>query len=465
LFTLTLSRIIDRSAVLYQAGVMVDSGGVAASSKAMAAKGRQVSAAEAAALVRPVDTILTGFAGGQAGAILEALGARTDLADVALYAGLLGAPYRLLLTAGVRVVSGFFGPVERAARAQGCRIEYLPADFHGLEALALRMKPRVVLAVTTPPDADGWMSFGIHPAAIYRPFAAAAADPERLAIAEANPHMPRLDGLPEFGRNRVHVSEVDAWVEHAAALPSLSIPEASIEELAIARRVDELVDAGSTLQFGIGAVPNEVARALADGPDGDLGLHTEMISDGVMHLHRAGKITNRKGLYDGVTVAAFALGSPALYAWLDHNPDVRMLPVPFVNDPALLRRLRQFVSINGALAVDLLGQVAADRVGGHQYSGVGGHHSFAMGAREAPGGKSIICLKSTAIVGSERISTIRPRLGGDMTVTTPRHHTQWIVTEHGAIDVSVLPDRSRAEALIALAHPDFRDELRSAVPD
>jgi acyl-CoA hydrolase len=429
------------------------------------AKERQLDAAAAAALVQPVDTLLTGFVGGQAGEILEAIGARTDLRDVILYTGLLGAPYRLLLNPGMRVVSGFFGPVERAARAQGCRVEYLAADFHGLEGMALRTKPRVVLAVTTPPDAEGWLSFGIHPAAVYRPFVEAAADPERLAIAEVNAHMPRVGGLPELGDNRIHVSQVDAWVEHAAPIASIQIPEAAPEELEIARRVDELVGSGSTLQFGIGAVPNEVARALAAGPDDGFGLHTEMISDGVMHLHRAGKVTNRKGLYDGVTVAAFALGSAELYPWMDGNPDLRMLPVTFVNDPALLRRLRRFVSINGALAVDLLGQIAADHIGGHQYSGVGGHNSFVMGAREAPGGMSIVCLRSTAMVGGKRISSILPRLGADKTVTTPRHHTQWVVTEHGAADVSPLGDRSRAEALIALAHPDFRDELRAALPD
>jgi acyl-CoA hydrolase len=253
-------------------------------------------------------------------------------------------------------------------------------------------------------------------------------------------------------------------VQHAADVLTLPIPAASPEELAIARRIDELVGSGSTLQFGIGAIPNEVARALAEGDDDDLGLHTEMISDGVMHLHRAGKVTNRKGLYDGVTVATFALGSAELYGWLDGNAQVRMLPVSLVNDPALLRRLRRFVSINGALAVDLFGQVVADHVGGHQYSGVGGHNSFVMGAREAPGGMSIVCLRSTATVGGKTVSSIIPRVGGGMTVTTPRHHTQWVVTEWGAVDVSLLPDRARAEALVELAHPDFRDELRAALP-
>jgi acyl-CoA hydrolase len=179
-----------------------------------------------------------------------------------------------------------------------------------------------------------------------------------------------------------------------------------------------------------------------------------------MALHRAGKVTNRdKGLYDGVTVATFALGGADLYAWLDGNPDVRMLPVSATNDPALIRRLRRFVSVNGALSIDLRGQVAADHIGGRQYSGVGGAEAFVVGASEAPGGKSLLCLKSTATVQGQHISTIVPKLGADACVTTPRHHVQWVVTEHGAADVSALSDVERVRALIALAHPDFRAEL------
>jgi len=188
-----------------------------------------------------------------------------------------------------------------------------------------------------------------------------------------------------------------------------------------------------------------------------------MISDGLMGLHRAGKVNNaHKGLYDGVSIGTFALGSAELYAWLDGNRDLRMLPVSLTNEPGLLHRLRSFVSINGALAVDLLGQVAADHVGGKQYSGVGGAEAFVQGASEAPGGKSLICLASTAVVGGRRISTIVPRLGTDVCVTTPRHHVQWVITEHGAADLSALTDVERARALITLAHPDFRDELARA---
>jgi adhesin HecA-like repeat protein len=424
--------------------------------------GRRLTLEEAAGLVRAGDSVLAGFAAGQTVGILEALGARRDLERVVLYTGLLIRPFALLQHPGVRVVSGFFGPIERMARAAGADVEYLPADFHGLERLALRMKPRVVLAVTTPPDAEGWMSFGVTAGASYRAFVEAARDPARLAIAEVNPRLPRIRGLPELGDNGVHLSAIDGWVEHETELIAVPTPEPAPEDVGVAQRALALVEEGSTLQFGIGAIPDEIARRLAAGPLGDFGLHTELVADGAMQLHRAGKVTNRKGLYDGVTVGTFALGTAALYEWLAGTADVRMLPVSAVNDPALHRRLRRFVSFNGALAIDLAGQVMADRVGIRQYSGVGGHEAFVTGASEAPGGKSVVCLRSTATVGGRRISTIVARFEAGTVVTTPRHHVQWVVTEHGAVDLSALGDRSRAEALIGIAHPDFRDELRAA---
>lgn len=429
----------------------------------MAKAGRRLAVEEVAALVRPRDTLACGFVAGQPVGILEALGARRDLEEITLYTGLLARPYAFLQNPALRVVSGFFGPVERAARATGASVEYLPVDFHGLERLALRLAPRVVLAATSPPDADGWLSFGLHAGATFHAFREAARDDERLALAEVNPRMPRVGGLPELGGNRVHLSEIDGWVEHESELPALTDVEPTPEELAIAAHVAGLVEEGATLQFGIGGVPDEVARLLAGGARGDFGIHTEMIGDGVMRLHRARKVTNAKGLYDGVTVGTFALGSADLYRWLDDNAEVRMLPVSAVNDPALHRRLRRFVSVNGALAVDLSGQVAADHIGGRQHSGVGGHEAFVVGASEAPGGKSFICLESTATVGGRRISRIVPRLPETATVTTPRHHVQYVVTEHGVADLSVLGDQARPRVLIDLAHPDFRAELEAAL--
>ena len=424
---------------------------------------RELSVVDAAALIAPRDTVACGFVSGQPQGLLDALGARTDLEDVELSTGLLAAPYAFLQHPKIRIRSGFFGPIERMSRGAGRLIDFIPGDFHGLERLAMRIKPRVMLAVTSPPDADGWLSFGTHAGATYRPFMEAARDPARLAIAEVNPRMPRVDGLPELGRNRVHVSEVDAWTTHEAPLFELPESSASDEELAIATHVMRLIEPGATLQFGIGAVPDEIATRIAAGPLGDFGVHTEMISDGVMALHRAGKVTNRKGLYDGVSTATFALGTGALYTWLDGNPDVRMLPVSATNDPALLRRLRRFVSVNAGLSIDLVGQVAADRIGGRQYSGVGGAESFVMGAAEAPDGKSVLCLKSTATVGGTRISTIVSALPPGTLVTTPRHHVQWIVTEHGTVDLSAMSDLERARALVGLAHPDFREELTAAL--
>lgn len=425
--------------------------------------GERLDLEAAARLVRPRDTVACGFAAGQPAGLLDALGSRTDLEDVALYTGLLLRPYTLLQNPALRVVSGFFGPIERMARTAGARVSYLPADFSGLERLGLRLRPRVVLAVTTPPDAEGWLSFGVYAGATYRPFLEAARDPERLAIAEVNPRMPRVGGDPDLGGNRIHISHVDAWVERDEPLVTIPNAEPTPEDIAIARLVAERVPPGATLQFGIGAIPDEIASQLAAGGEGGFGIHTEMISDGVMQLHEAGKVTNRKPLHAGCTVATFALGGEPLYRWLDGNPAVRILPVGDVNDGWVLRQLPRLTSINGALAVDLAGQVAADAIGGRQYSGAGGHESFVMGAGLAPEGRSFLCLRSTATVGGKRVSTIVRSLPERTCVTTPRHHVQWVVTEHGAVDLSVLSDSERPRALVDVAHPDFRDELKESV--
>ena len=427
------------------------------------AKGQRLELDASARLVRPRDALACGFVAGQPAGLLDALGARTDLQDVVLYTGLLMRPYALLQNPAVRVVSGFFGPIERMAREAGARVTYQPADFSTLERLGLRLRPRVVLAVTTPPDADGWLNFGVHAGATYRPFLEAARDPARLAIAEVNAKMPCVGGVPELGGNRVHVSEVDAWVEHDEALVTIPETEPSPEDLTIAQLVTERIQPEAILQFGIGAIPDEIARRLAAGSQGGFGIHTEMISDGVMSLHEAGRVTNQKPLHPGHSIATFALGSEKLYRWLDGNAAVRLLPVTDVNDAWVLRQLPRLTSVNGALAVDLAGQVAADSIGHRQYSGAGGHESFVIGAGLAPEGRSFLCLRSTATVGGRRVSTIVPTFAEGTRVTTPRHHVQWVVTEHGAVDLSVLNDAERPPALVDLAHPDFRDGLRASL--
>jgi len=424
---------------------------------------KKMTVEDAVALVRPRDTVASGLATGQAVTLLEALGKRDDLEYVRLYLGLMIWPYSLLLNRNVHVLSGFFGPIERDARAKGCNIEYVCEDFIGLERLGLRLKPRVMFAPTTMPDENGFLNFGLHSGATTRPFMEAAADPQRLAIAEANPRMPRVAGLPDHGFNRIHIAEIDGWVESETSLTTLPNAEASPEEIAIADFVAAEIEDGANLQFGIGAIPNEIARILANSRRGDFGIHTEMISDGVMHLHESGKVRNHHTAFENVTVATFALGSQALYDWLDDNPVVRMLPVSAVNDPAVVAKMEKFVSVNGALAVDILGQAAADYVGGKQYSGVGGHELFVSGAGGAPQGKSFLCLKSTATVAGARRSTIVAHFGAEIAVTTPRHHVQYVVTEHGVAYIEGKGDRERAHALVEIAHPDYREELRRAI--
>jgi acyl-CoA hydrolase len=311
-------------------------------------------------------------------------------------------------------------------------------------------------------DGHGFLSFGLHAGASFNAFLEAARDPERLAIGEVNRSLPHVLGLGRYGGHRIHISEIDCVVESDRQVFELPAPPVSEEDRAIAQHVEHLIENGATLQIGIGAIPNIVAQLLAAGKKGDFGIHTEMLVDGIMHLHQAGKVTNHKGVYDGFSVATFAAGSKELYTWMDRNPEVRLLPVAQVNDPAIIRRNRRMVSINGALAVDLSGQVMADTLGPRQYSGVGGHEEFVMGARDSDDGKSVICLHSTATAGGRTISTVVASLALGTRITTPRHHVQYVITEHGVANLGLLTDGERAQALVEVAHPAFRDELRAA---
>jgi acyl-CoA hydrolase len=243
---------------------------------------------------------------------------------------------------------------------------------------------------------------------------------------------------------------------------ALEDPAPTDEDKAIAGHVLPFVHDGSTLQTGIGAVPNMVAATLADGTGGDYGVHSEMFTTGLMRLHEAGKVTNAtKGVFDGVSVTTFALGTADLYRWLDGNAEVAFLPVDIVNDPTVIGRNRKLVSINGALCVDLYGQVVADNIDGKQISGVGGHEDFVAGAELHVDTRSLVCLSSTVTTGGAVRSRIVPLLPEGSVVSTPRHHTGVVVTEYGAAELSGLTVRERARALVEIAHPDFRPQLRT----
>ncbi len=418
------------------------------------------SAHEAVALIRPDDTMAAPIATGQPPAFLHALGERDDYTDLSIFTGLMIEPYPVLLKPGVRVLSGFYGPIERMMKGAGARIEYLPADFLGWNRYARLARPRVVASALAPMDERGFFSLGLHSGATFDVFRDAARDPERLAIGEVVPDMPSVFGLGRYGGHRIHVSEIDCLIESDRSTFELPTSPVTEEDRAIAHFVEGLIDDGATLQIGIGAIPNIVAQLLSDGDKGDFGIHTEMMVDGIMHLHHAGKVSNHKGIFDGFSVSTFAAGSKALYGWMDRNQEVRMLPVAQVNDPAIIRLNRRMVSINGALSVDLSGQTMADTIGPEQYSGVGGHELFVIGAHDSPDGKSIIGLHSTARVKGNVVSTIVRQLPCGTPITTPRHHIQYVITEYGVANLGMLTDRERTAALIEIAHPDFRSELR-----
>lgn len=420
---------------------------------------KQCTAAEAAAMVRDTDFLGIPLGPGQPASLLHALGKRERFAELRVFGALLSDFYPLFTRPGVTLLSGFHGPVERALAKAGHAVEFVPADFRRFANVARRMAPRVFATNAAPPDASGRMSLSLHAGATVDELMRCARDPERLLIVEQNAKLPRTLGLPPEHPHSISVDEVDILIESDRDPFLIPDVDPSDIERAIAEHVKVFVRDGATLQTGIGGIPNAVMRLLADAPGGDYGIHSEMFTNGLMHLHRAGKVTNQKGLHDGFSICTFAAGTAELYAWLDGNESVRFLPVDQVNEPGIIARNRSLISINGALAVDAAGQIAADTLAGTQFSGIGGHEDFVSGAAFSPNGRSLVCLPSTALVAGSLVSRIKRELPAGTLVTTPRHQTDVIVTEFGAAELAGRTVRERAQALAAIAHPDFRDEL------
>jgi acyl-CoA hydrolase len=426
---------------------------------------RRLSLDEAAALIRPDDTIAVPLGPGQPAAFLHALGRRDDFTALTVFGALLVDFYPLFTRKGVRLLSGFFGPVERALRSAGHDVRFVPADFRRFAKLARNLAPRVMATAAAPPDERGRLSLSLHAGATVDELRRCGRHPERILVAEVNPQLPRTVGLPPDHEHCLRAEEVDVLVESDRDVVALPDGAVSDVERVIGEHVSKLVPDGATLQTGIGGVPNTVARLLAAGTGGDYGIHTEMFTDGLMHLHQAGKVTNRKGVYDGFSVATFALGTRELYAWLDGSEEVRFLPVHLVNDPSVIARNRRMISLNGALAVDLVGQIVADQIAGEEHSGIGGHEDFVTGAAFSDGGRSLICLPSLANFAGRRISRIVTRFAPGTCITTPRHQVDAVITEYGIAELAGLTVEERAEALIAVAHPDLRDALRERAPE
>jgi 4-hydroxybutyrate CoA-transferase len=314
-----------------------------------------------------------------------------------------------------------------------------------------RLPLDVALIQVAPPDEHGFCSFGVE-VSVTKPAAQAA----RLVIAEINPHMPRT-----LGDSFIHISHIDVIVPVDYLLPELHMEAADGITECIAGRVAGLIPDGATLQTGIGAIPNAVLRRLTGHRD--LGIHTELFSDGVVDLVSRGVITGeRKSLHPGKIISGFVLGTRRLYDFVHDNPVIELHPTDYVNDPFIIAQNDRMVAINSAIEIDLTGQVCADSIGPRLYSGVGGQADFIYGAARSKGGLPIIALPSTAQPkgnGRAPVSRIAAMLRQGAGVTTTRNHVHYVVTEHGVADLYGKTIAQRAKALIQIAAPEFREEL------
>lgn len=306
----------------------------------------------------------------------------------------------------------------------------------------------VALVHLSPPDEHGFCSFSIETG-----LTKTAAESAKCIVAQVNTQMPYIPG-----DTFIHVNDLDYIIETDMPLDEFKMASDDGDPVveAIAQHIAELIPDGATLQMGIGAIPDSVLAYLEHKKD--LGIHTELFSDGVMHLVERGVITGaRKTLHKGKIAAGFILGSRKLYQWLDHNEMVELHRTDYINDPCIIGQNYRQVAINGAIEVDLTGQVCADSIGPKFYSGVGGQMDFIYGASRSEGGVPIIALPSTAKRGT--MSRIVPVLKEGAGVVTSRSHVHWVVTEHGAVDLYGKSIRERARALIGIADPQFQDEL------
>ena len=309
----------------------------------------------------------------------------------------------------------------------------------------------VALIHVSPPDKHGYCSLGVSVDATV-----AAVQTAKYVIAQVNPNMPRThgDGL-------IHVNQINALVEVDDELPEQIVPEPDEAELRIGQFCAELIDDGATLQMGIGAIPNAVLKSLTGHKN--LGIHTEMFSDGVIDLVEKGVITGKKKkIHPGKIVSGFVMGTRKTYDYIDDNPAVAMLDIAYINDTAVIRRNPKVTAINSAVEVDLTGQICADSIGTYQYSGVGGQMDFIRGASLSPGGKPIIALPSVTRKG---ISRIVPHLKQGAGVVTTRAHVHYVVTEYGIANLYGKNMGQRAEELVNIAHPDHREDLSKSLYD
>ena len=329
-------------------------------------------------------------------------------------------------------------------------VTYVPNMLHRAASDRLKVrKPHMFVGTCTPPDEKGFVSLSLGIT-----YEKDILEQAEIVVLEVNKHLPRT-----FGDTHVHISEVHYFVENHQIPPTLPSPQPDAIAQQIGKNIAALVDDGSTLQLGIGEIPNAAALMLKDKKN--LGVHTEMMVDSMMELYEAGVITNKeKAFYKDKFVCTFAMGSEKLYKWLDNNMAVEFLRGKYVNDPCVVKQNSKMVSINTCIMIDFSGQVASESIGIEQYSGTGGQTDTAVGAIEGTDGlgKSIIACRSTAKGNS--ISTIVPVLPSGTAVTLHRSNTDYVVTEYGSVRLTGLTIKERTKALISIANPKFRENLK-----
>lgn len=414
-------------------------------------KKKLVSAEEAVSVVKSGDRVYISGNAATPYVLMRALAQRKDeLTNVELvHVLLLGEDplSRPEMEGHFRHNSLFVGPADRKAVNEG-RADYVPIFLHHIPDLFYsgQMPIDVAMLHLSPPDEHGFMSFGVEVLA-----SKAAAEKAKIVIAQVNDQMPRV-----LGDSFIHVSRVHKIVEVSEPLPELERTPMTEVELKIGQYIADLIEDGCTLQLGIGGIPDAVLASLKNRRE--LGIHTEMVSDGVMEAIEAGIVTgSRKTLHPYKVVMTFVLGSKKLYEFVDNNPVFEAHPVDYTNHPFIVAQNEKIVAINSAIEVDITGQVCSDSIGTYIYSGFGGQVDFIRGAAHSKGGKPIIALPSTAKDGE--ISRIVPYLKQGAGVVTTRADVRYVVTEYGVAYLYGKNLQERTKALINIAHPKFRADL------
>ncbi|MGI6204709.1 MAG: acetyl-CoA hydrolase/transferase family protein [Anaerovoracaceae bacterium] len=344
-------------------------------------------------------------------------------------------------------VSYFFGGSECRGMCREGRADYIPNHLHELgEVITRYHKPRIAVELVSPMDENGYFSRGVS--AVEGKEEAEAAD---IVLLEVTPHMPRV-----LGDSFIHISEVTAFCETDSELPVVPMQEPSEEDKKIAAFIAERVPDGACIQLGIGKMPDAVGALLQSKRH--LGIHSEMFCPSMYELVKAGAVDNsRKQIHRGVSLYAFAAGTPEMYDYLNDNPAVNAYPAAYVNDPYVIAQNDNVVSVNACLEVDIFGQVCSESIGPVQISGSGGQLDYVRGAKMSKGGIGFVAMHSTAKHGT--ISTIKSILTPGAHVTVPMNDTDNVVTEYGVAELRGKSASERAKALIAIAHPDMRDKL------